>query len=123
MKNHVVSILGLWWWRRGKVLGCGTEAPGSIPSADIDYSASVYQTLTLGRAFLYFYLSCTICLVNTCPSFLLLLSSISVCKLYKVNKRFFSISVLYLPDNVGTKHQCEIVASWSSGTGLKSDMY
>ena len=55
MKSHVVSILGLWWWSRGRVLGCGTEVPGSIPGADIDYSASVSQTLTLD--FGLFYLS------------------------------------------------------------------
>ena len=42
-----------------------------------------------------------------------------MCKLYTVNKSSFSISVLYLPDTVGTKHQYEIVALWSSGTGKK----
>ena len=43
--------------------------------------------------------------------------------MYKVNRCSFSISVLFLPEMVGSKHQYEVVAFWSSGKGKKLNKF
>ena len=81
-----------------------TDVPGSIPGVNIDFSASVSQTLTLDVGL--FYLSVfPVQLVKLTPILLSFFFSSSVFKLYKVNKSFF-LYLCSLPIylTVGTKH-------------------
>ena len=91
----------------------------NISAFTLIFSASVSETLALDVRF--FYLSVfRVQLFKSTPIILsFFFSSASVCKLYKVIKCSFSISVLYLLDAVGTKHQYEIVSLWSSGKSKK----
>ena len=102
-----------------------TEVLGSIPKTSVFtkifqsshwfFSFNFWDTHLGRRTFISFLYS----LLSHYLSFFPSSSSSSLLFLcvqdYKVNKCSFSISVLYLPDTVGSKHQYDIVAVWSSG--------